>query len=370
MGICYEERTIGDTTVFIGERLSFPHCLRRVAEEGALLFLYDENVSGLADEIIGDMKSAYRIIRYPVLSERRIAMGEKPEPVEVPEYIRHVFALGGGSAAMRAKAEARALRVGYSVALTAPSCDGVMSDFAPKAVFISRNILIKCPIECVAAGYGHLYSSPLDAFERLFDIKVLAQKREELKVKPTEGMSLTELAYALLESSAEKGGKGSADLVAAIMYERAVAKGRRPRLIGEYKFVASCALKTLYSHILGAPAIDVIPPACADDALGELKDLEEDFIKRGKKVDFFDINGYFRISYILSEYRMDLLDKLSGSDMRPWQRAWRRLYPDAGYWMKGEMTCKDVMRAIATAGAISDGFLGYVYATGALSAMR
>ena len=125
-------------------------------------------------------------------------------------------------------------------------------------------------------------------------------------------------------------------------------------------------ITSFYSAYLGAPSIDVMPPACREIAADALSDLGiED--KRCKSVDFFDLNGYFKISYILSEYRTDLLDKLGSADFHTSQRFWRRLYPDAGYWLKGEITCKDLSDCLALAGERSENLLGFAYASGVLS---
>ena len=85
-----------------------------------------------------------------------------------------------------------------------------------------------------------------------------------------------------------------------------------------------------------------------------------------KCVDFFDINGYFRISYILGEYRLDLLEKLAGADVHSMQRFWRRLYLDAGYWLKSEICASEVIECMRLAGATSDSLAGYAFASGIL----
>ena len=63
---------------------------------------------------------------------------------------------------------------------------------------------------------------------------------------------------------------------------------------------------------------------------------------------------------------MDLLEKLSGIDLHGMQRFWRRLYPDAGYWLKSEISAKEMLHTLALAGAQSDNLLGYAYASGIL----
>ena len=86
--------------------------------------------------------------------------------------------------------------------------------------------------------------------------------------------------------------------------------------------------------------------------------------------DIFDVSGYFRINYILGEYRMDLLAELSSVDLGGAERKWRRMYPDAGFWMKSAFTSRDILRAMSLAGEFSGGLLGFAAATGLFAAMR
>ena len=42
------------------------------------------------------------------------------------------------------------------------------------------------------------------------------------------------------------------------------------------------------------------------------------------------------------------------------------VYDDAGFWLKSELTAKDMMRAMRLAGRVSDNLLGFAYSIGAL----
>ena len=131
--------------------------------------------------------------------------------------------------------------------------------------------------------------------------------------------------------------------------------------------MASSLIAEFYSVYLSSPSIDCMPPAAMDDALAVLSYLGAKDIIRPKRVDFFDTNAYFKISYILSEYRMDLLEKLGGLNSLGRQRFWRRIYPDAGYWLKSEVTIDELLRAMTLAGAFSDSLLGLAFASGILA---
>ena len=63
---------------------------------------------------------------------------------------------------------------------------------------------------------------------------------------------------------------------------------------------------------------------------------------------------------------MDLLDKLESANLRSVSRTWRRIYEDAGFWLKSELTTDDMLFAMRLAGYLSDNLLGYAYAIGML----
>lgn len=358
-------RSLGETEVVIGPDLikCIVSGLNHRFTEGAICFIYDRNVTELAEDIISELKSGgYRVFVQAVSSARS---GKEDVTLASPEYARHVFAVGAGTAAQAAKRVARQLDADWSLYLTAPSTDTIMSDIAPKLVFIDKNVLIKCPFECIAAGYGILLSQPLAAFESFFANKVLAKNYDIPAIQPQMNGDLCSLAFSLLEISRSRR-EDSAQIMSELIYAAAVHNGKRPRLIGEYKFLCGAMIAAFYSSYLAAPSIDVIPPACREIAADTIESIGY-IAKRAKKVDFFDTNSYFRISYILGEYRTDLLDKLGSIDFRTAQRFWRRLYPDAGYWLKSEITCKDLFNGLTLAGSESENLLGFAYASGITS---
>lgn len=356
------KRILGGTEIFIGQDIAdeIISCFNHRFAEGAVCLIYDRNVTELADDIIHALKSGgYRVFVQAVSSSRHKGSENR---FSAPEYVRHVFAVGAGTAADTAKKIAKQLDIDWTLFFTAPSTDTVMRGIPPKTVFIDRNILMKCPFECVAAGYGILLSQPLAAFEGFFSSKVLAMPADVNFTSFQQSADLCELACSLLEISLDRY-EDSAQIMSELMYASALGRGRRPRLIGEYKFLCAALISAFYSAYLGAPSIDVMPPACREAAADMIDSIGYD-TKQVKSVDFFDTNVYFRISYILSEYRTDLLDKLGSIDFRTAQRFWRRLYPDAGYWLKSEVTCRDLLSGLTLAGSLSDSLLGFAYASG------
>ncbi|GEM_PF-764458 len=364
-----EKRTVGNTEVFIGEKIikEIPTRLSTVFEEGALFVVYEKDKKDMADCLMQELKKAgYRVFAggFDTAEKDR----ENETVCEIPDYIRYVFAVGEEAASTIAKRICREKNIGWSLLLCTPTSDNMMCGICPKQVFIDSDIVNKSTKSQIASGYGIVLASKLTAFEDEFSRKVLSEDKPVKSAFDTK-CDVPELAYRLLEISDEKDGEDSAERMAKLMFARAVSQGKKTRLIGEYRFLCASLITAFYSAFLGAPSIDCVPPACIDDALDKISSLPFRLGNEGKCVDFFDVCGYFRISYILSEYRVDLLEKLANIDLHGMQRFWRRLYPDAGYWLKSEISAKEALDALALAGAVSDNLLGYAYASGMLKAI-
>ncbi len=369
-----ERRTVKGTDVFIGSKIikeMLPR-VRTAFEEGALFVVYEEEQKEVAEALMQELKrDGYRVFASEIKADD--GSDEGVDIDEIPEYVRFVFGVGEARASRVAKRVCNAKSIDWTLFMCTPSCDEIMRGKSPKQVFIDTDIIDKSPKACIASGYGLLLSSSFTAFEGVFASKVLSVENKENTTGEKQTNTPTcvkvdnaELAYLLLKVSSEKRGDDSADKMAKFWYAKALSQGKKPRLLGEYKFLCACLITAFYSSFLGAPSIDAMPPSCVSDALDEIASLPLGVSNEGKCVDFFDINGYFRINYILSEYRMDLLEKLSGIDLHGMQRFWRRLYPDAGYWLKSEISAKEMLHMLALAGAQSDNLLGYAYASGIL----
>ncbi len=351
---------IGNCDVFVGEDESVVGELFESLGQCAVCVLYDSGVSEIAERTMAKLKQMYRLFPFEIASARE---GRAAARISPPEFVRHIFGIGTGSVAEECKRLSEELNVDWSLLFTAPTTDEILCGKCPKNVFIAKNVMLNCPSCCLAAGYGILFSEQLRSFEALFADKVLSVGGAV--VDPNKSANdAVELALRLLEISAEKRGMDSAELASRLMCFIARKAGKRPRLTGEYKFLASSLILEFYSAYLSAPSIDCMPPSSLDGALDMLGYLGAKEIILPKRVDFFDANAYFRISYILSEYRMDLLERLSGLDSHKRQRFWRRLYPDAGYWLKSEVTVDELMKAMTLAGAFSDSLLGFAFASG------
>lgn len=360
-----KERVVQSTRVFKGANLvsEVVPRLRADIQEGSLFFVYEDDVKPLADELIQSLKKGGYRLTIASVSECENCR----EKSIAPDFVRHVFAVGAEPASEMAKRIATTLDIGWSLFLTSPESDDIFVAKPPNQVFIDKNVLIKCRCEQIAAGYGILLAKKLTAFEDVFAQKVLSKgSAESVDIDVEKITDASDLAECVLIFSSNKKTQDSAERMAKIMRALALKKGRKPRLDGEYRFLASAAILSFYSLYLGSPGIDGAPPCDREGDMDKLSELKVESIPL-KCVDFFDINGYFRIEYILSEYRMDFLEKLAGIDLHGMQRFWRRLYDDAGYWLKGEITASETLSCMALAGAVSDNLLGYAHASGFMS---
>ncbi len=334
--------------------------------EGALLVLYEDDSAPLIDKIAHNLKkNGYRICIQNVHSTE--CENYDKITFEAQEFTRHVLAVGGGGVTHIAKRVASDLSIDFSLILTIPCDDRILTGKCPKQVFIDENILINSSNEQIASSYGYLLSFQISQFEGEFARLVLAEKRREFCAKNIDKMSLSKLCVELLKISSEKQGEDSADYMAKIMQKTALSKGKKLRLMGEYKFIASVAIAVFYKAFLGALSMDIMPPRdCFLDS-DRLQKFGVNLTECQKRIDFFDINVYFRISYILGEYRTDLIDKLSRIDIHQMARFFRRLYDDAGFHLKSEISAKEVIGCMALSGLMSDNLLGYAYASGVMN---
>ncbi len=351
-----------EIVVDVGIEKIAPYKLKQVIEEGHVALVCEKEWEKEAEKLYFELKTVgYRIVF--------IVVSDKGADRQIPEHTRWIFAVGERIAPLFAKGEARLMDIGWSVLWTAPSHDEIMCEYQPKQVFIDKNVLIKCSNEQIASGWGIVLSEPLRVFENAFLKNVLAQNIDEnfVKIENRQQMSLEDLAIALLEISAGKRREDSADVMAKVMFAKAVSEGRKPRRLGEYKFVASALITSFYNAYLGSPSIDTLVPSERHATIKALACLGIKALNSAKRIDFFDINSYSRISYILSEYRMDLLEKLTEADFHTAGRFWRRIYDDAGFWLKSEMSSKTLFEGMALAGAMSDNLLALAYTTGFLT---
>lgn len=362
---CFPEAAFetGGAQIFTGKGLcgAFPRFVDELTGGGRVLLVADGDGIDLARTLGEEGKRA----------GLRMTVKGAAEACDAEENCLAVVGAGGAEAAAAAVAAARSRRAECVLFPSVPCEDGLLAEGGVKAVCLDEKVLSRAPKDAKAAAAGLLFALPVKRFEDVCAEKVFAPEGERRETTLLDcGSSATELAVNVLRSGAD-GRTYAPDVTAEVLRLLALSAGKRPRRRGEYVFVAACALAAFYKAYLSSPAIDTLLPADHDAALDEFARLTGG--ERGNILQAFDIfgaSGYFRINYILGEYRMDLIAELASCDLGGAGRRWRRMYDDAGFWMKSAFTSEDVMHAMALAGEKTGGLLGFAAGTGFLAAMR
>ena len=354
---------VGETEVYTGRALreSLGEYLDALAGGGRVLVTWDGEGKNEAKRTTEALRGF------------GLRVTEKPDAdvCEAEENCLVVLGVGGERAASAAKRAAADRGADCVLMPVIPCEDGLLAGGRVTAVCLDAEVLEGAPRDSLAAAAGILFALPLRRFEDVYAEKVLAEPHAEERVSaPSEGDGIADTAVKVMRAGAS-GRRYAADVTAEMLRLIALSKGKKPRRKGEYVFVAACALAAFYKAYLSSPAADTLIPAdhCrALDELVRLKGGEEGNIIQA--FDIFDVSGYFRINYILGEYRLDLIAELAGAELGTSARRWRRMYDDAGFWMKSAFTSGDMIRAMALAGETAGGLLGFASATGVFDAME
>ena len=354
---------VGETEVYTGRALreSLGEYLDALAGGGRVLVTWDGEGGNEAKRTTEALRGF------------GLRVTEKPDAdvCEAEENCLVVLGVGGERAASAAKRAAADRGADCVLMPVIPCEDGLLAGGRVTAVCLDAEVLEGAPRDSLAAAAGILFALPLRRFEDIYAEKVLAEPHAEERVSaPSEGDGIADTAVKVMRAGAS-GRRYAADVTAEMLRLIALSKGKKPRRKGEYVFVAACALAAFYKAYLSSPAADTLIPADHCRALDELVRLnggEEGNIIQA--FDIFDVSGYFRINYILGEYRLDLIAELAGAELGTSARRWRRMYDDAGFWMKSAFTSGDMIRAMALAGETAGGLLGFASATGVFDAME
>ena len=354
---------VGETEVYTGRALreSLAEYLDALAGGGRVLVTWDGEGGNEAKRTTEALRGF------------GLRVTEKPDAdvCEAEENCLVVLGVGGERAASAAKRAAADRGADCVLMPVIPCEDGLLAGGRVTAVCLDAEVLEGAPRDSLAAAAGILFALPLRRFEDVYAEKVLAEPHAEERVSaPSEGDGIADTAVKVMRAGAS-GRRYAADVTAEMLRLIALSKGKKPRRKGEYVFVAACALAAFYKAYLSSPAADTLIPADHCRALDELVRLnggEEGNIIQA--FDIFDVSGYFRINYILGEYRLDLIAELAGAELGTSARRWRRMYEDAGFWMKSAFTSGDMIRAMALAGETAGGLLGFASATGVFDAME
>lgn len=354
----------------------------KVEVVGAVTVVKGRGIEGVKEQVLSLSKGGFVAILYDVnlkeyAESLAVALAREKHQVlstclvsEIPDHTRFVLGVGGGAVAYAVRRKATELGVESGFVFSAPTTDTILTKYKNlssfKVVFLDVDLLFGCPKECLASGWGIALTEPLRAFERYYENKVL-DRTEIFDAPPAlpQNANPYDLALHLLRLSPNNHHDDNATVMAKVLYDSAKRQGVHPRLIGEYKFVCGAILSTLYENFLSSPSIDCMIPPAHDQNLEKLRRLTGRSMENLLKAfDFFDSDSYFRVGYILSEYRLDLLERLKSTDFHSAQKRWRRLYADAGYWLKSAFTTHSLLEAMKLSAEIGDGLLRYIAESG------
>ncbi len=375
---------IGTTDVYLSQTEIVPTLIPDEAKAGHVGVVYYEDVKDIAFDVISALKREKVLVYECKIAKSESEDDEIKQIKSVPEYVRYLIGVGCGRINMLCSYFATVNAIDYMMFVTAPSSERILYSTpklkeacCPKCVVADRKVLDLAPKDLIAAGWGIALSQPLKAFERCVAKKLGTEnsgraesiadsfKREVASnsVQMTHGTA--ELFWFLMrlsDSNRKQNFVGGVDAFCEVMQ-----KNHKLRHRGEYMFVASYVLWAYYRLFLKSGCEDTLLPP---DKMKSMKLLETkcglEFNLLLKRIDFLTVNGYFRIKYILDEYRDDLIGILNSIDLEKSQRRWRRLYEDAGFWLKENFTTKELLSSMALCGEISGGLLGYAKASGAL----
>ena len=352
------KENIGKTEVYITQDADqVKEKIADYVEGGLVAILYDMKLKEYADSLARCFRGGNHMVFSTCIQG------------EIPAHTRFIIGVGAGTVSALTRQKATELNVECALVFSAPTTDTILTENQHKnhkAVFIDEGLVGSCPKECIASGWGIVLAEPLAIFEDYYSEKILDENCFERRTKclPCENDNVN-LALCLLGMSGVKVRKDNATVMAEVLYHTLRAKGGVTRLMGEYRFISASVISALYESYLSSPSLDCAIPPAHDlnmDVLAKLVGKPMD--KLLKQFDFLSIDGYFRVGYILSEYRLDLLDKLRMVDFHSAQKRWRRIYPDAGYWLKSAFTTNSLLTAMKLSAEVGHGLLRYICESG------
>jgi hypothetical protein len=290
----------------------------------------------------------------------------------LPEYIRLFVGIGGGEAAELAKIAAGERGALCVPVAAAPSSESFIAPATAKGVFkapvmvlADKTLIAAAPARLIASGAGLMYSAWITFFDLRYEEYLSGeenpstQKLKKLLVEfdgvPKDADFPNRLCEYLMRLGIIKqdiGVVGAADAAGqALAYSVDLYQG-------EAAFVSAYAIAFLYRAYLKntVGVTDTLLPA---DKIKTRKLLQKKFgvnyFAGLTSADFAGHNNYFKHSFIVGEYRADLLAAAELFDMREKQRAFRRMYDDAGFALKAKLSVKELLRAVSLSGEIAEG---------------
>lgn len=361
-------------------------------EAGNIAVIYAEPVENCADRIIASLVSAGGYMIRKIAADDRQSVSVAAATVTFPECVRFLIGVGGGKIADITRLAAAGKGIRYGLAPTAPSTDGYIANVVPftgegggavcrfpEFLLIDEEVIECAPKRLVAAGYGRIIAQLVNIFDiefsktvfsEEFDGDTLAElarsihRFEEEKETPLFNLRLLKLLNTVSRLNNRLNRVGcAADGFAHVLSE--CVGGRTS---GETSFIASYIILNLYRMFLRAENIDTLLPA---DVVKTVKLLEKmrvvNYNSYVSEMVVDTAEGYLKSRFVLAEYRGELYGKLNDLDLTSISRFWRRLYDDAGFWLKGYVNSATLLRYLSiSAGLADDSLLKYIKRLGFL----
>ncbi len=368
-------KEFGNTTVAVCNNTieRFPKLLSMFAKNYQIAVVSLDDVCDISRNLSFQLgKAGWKVFEMTIA--KHLPIQEQMRQIfELPERLRFVIGVGTGRIVELCSLLAEKENLEFGIFLTAPSTDYVLNvQKKPVFVLADKQVLAESPKNLVASGVGILLSESLRQFEKR--VEMLFYDVNFAKKGQTENNKLffdknhvdnEKLFWRLIEISNDKSSESfvsSGEVFAEVML-----RAYKKRTYGEYLFVASYMLSLFYKKFLESPAIDALLPP---DHIKTMKLLENecgyDFNSLVKRIDILPVNVYFRIKYIISEYRYDLISELENENFAESQKIWRRQYQDAGFWMKQHFSTRELQSLMSLSGELAGGILGFAKMSGCL----
>lgn len=339
-----------------------------------------ENIAEIVQKSL--YKNGYTVRSVCIESDMDFEIDKAEQILKIPECVRFLVGVGSGSIADIVRYTAHKYGIGYALIATAPSTDSYLASQVygldngkkikcenPDMLIIDDDIIENSPAQLVASGYGRVVAQIVNIFDIQYNKyiasyypcdEVIGELSREIHQfecdKEKSGFKKRLMALLVKISCANEylnNGYSAVDCFA-----RLLTQSTDGRTEGENSMLAGYIILNLYRCYLNSNATDTLLPP---DIIKSIKLLEKSKIinynKFIKNFELTTVDNYLKQTFVLSEYRKDLYDLINGIDIGELARFWRRLYSDAGFWLRDYMTNYQLMRCLSLSSEMSEGSL-------------
>ena len=394
-GRTYESKT-ADIVVKSGALLDLPQLALQTVAAGHLGLVFTADVEAFALRAQSLLLHAgFRVTKYCFAADTAVSAEAVREITAAPSEIRLFIGVGADNVADILKAACFERACNFFAVLTAPCTDTVLLEdagvlqcavrtklrgIAPQAVIADLDILSAAPKNLIAAGYGTLFSK----YAALFDVKFwslvsggnsCAHFAAEVKQLldnffngggaggnaagaavqdgGVTGLTETLLAVGLLQQMSGIVLHGAEHIFAGVLKE-----WTNHRLTdGENKFIASFTMLNFYAKLISFSGTDLcFPPCKAKDIQALNAAVNAPVASTFTSIGSGNLPSFWRADFMLNEYREDLAASLFEITQKLPQaaRTFRRIYDDAGYFLKDFLPSCEIMRVMSLSAVMRD----------------